>query len=115
MWETLRNPEAILNSLWKQSQFSGYKFERLYRILLNEKMFHVAYQRIYAKTGNMTAGSDDSTIDSMSLSRIKKIIDALQNESYQPHPSRRIYILKKNGKKRPLGIPKLLSYYFYYS
>lgn len=68
-------------------------------------MFHVAYQRIYAKTGNMTAGSDDSTIDSMSLSRIKKIIDALQNESYQPHPSRRIYILKKNGKKRPLGIP----------
>lgn len=68
-------------------------------------MFHVAYQRIYAKTGNMTAGSDDSTIDRMSLSRINKIIDALRNESYQPHPSRRIYIVKRNGKKRPLGIP----------
>ena len=68
-------------------------------------MFHAAYQRIYAKAGNMTPGSDGATIDDMSLTRIKGLIDALRNESYQPYPSRRVYISKKNGKKRPLGIP----------
>lgn len=35
-----------------------YKYERLYRILFNEQMFYVAYQRIYANPGNMTPGSD---------------------------------------------------------
>jgi group II intron reverse transcriptase/maturase len=68
-------------------------------------MFHVAYQRIYAKPGNMTPGSDGKTIDKMSLTRIEKLINSLKDESYQPQPSRRVYIPKKNGKKRPLGVP----------
>lgn len=41
----------------------------------------------------------------MSISRIEKLINSLKDESYQPIPSRRVYIPKKNGKKRPLGIP----------
>ncbi|KAA6322833.1 Group II intron-encoded protein LtrA, partial [termite gut metagenome] len=45
------------------------------------------------------------TIDGMSIDRIKQLIDSLKNESYQPNPSKRTYIPKKNGKKRPLGIP----------
>lgn len=68
-------------------------------------MFAVAYQRIYAKQGNMTPGTDGKTIDEMSLERIERLIVSLKDESYQPHPARRVYIPKKNGKKRPLGIP----------
>lgn len=106
MCETLkRSPERVLNSLMKQSKVSGYKFERLYRILFKEEMFYVAYQRIYAKAGNMTKGSDGKTADQMSILRIEHLIEKLRDESYQPHPSRRTYIPKKNGKKRPLGIP----------
>lgn len=101
----MRNPQRVLNSLTEHSKSSNYKFERLYRILFNEEMFYVAYERIYAKPGNMTAGSDGETIDGMSLSRIEKLIASLKDESYQPQPSRRVYIPKKNGKKRPLGIP----------
>ena len=65
----------------------------------------LAYQNIYASQGNMTKGSDGKTIDAMSLSRIDGIIASLKDESYQPQPSRRTYIPKKNGKMRPLGIP----------
>jgi group II intron reverse transcriptase/maturase len=68
-------------------------------------MYYVAYQRIYAKPGNMTAGADGQTIDRMSLVRIEKLIASLKDESYQPQPSKRVYIPKKNGKIRPLGVP----------
>lgn len=101
----MRNPETILNNLVKHSSVSSYKYERLYRILFNEDMFSVAYQRIYAKQGNMTPGTDGKTVDQMSIQRIEKLIESLKTEAYQPKPARRVYIPKKNGKERPLGIP----------
>jgi group II intron reverse transcriptase/maturase len=101
----MRNPEKVLNSLTGHSTDSGYKFERLYRILFNEEMYFAAYQKIYKKAGSMTEGADGSTLDGMSTNRIKQIICSLKDESYQPAPSRRAYIPKKDGKKRPLGIP----------
>lgn len=103
----MRNPETILNSLSAHSNDVHYKYERLYRILFNEQMFYVAYQRIYAKPGNMTPGSNGKTIDGMSIERIGHLIAALKDESYMPIPARRVYIPKKNGKKRPLGIPSI--------
>jgi len=101
----MRNSVRVLDGLSKHSPQVSYKYERLYRILFNEDMFHVAYQRIYAKEGNMTQGSDGKTIDGMSLTRITDLIDLLRDETYQPQPARRTYIPKKNGKMRPLGIP----------
>ena len=54
----------------------------------------------------MTAGTDGETIDGMSIQRIDALIASLKDESYQPQPSRRTYIRKKDGiRKRPLGIP----------
>lgn len=45
----MRNSEKVLNGLSKHSLQVNYKFNRLYRILFNEEMYYVAYQRIYAK------------------------------------------------------------------
>ena len=101
----MEKSERVLKALSDHSQSSDYKYERLYRYLFSEEMFAVAYQRIYAKQGNMTPGTDGKTIDGMSLERIERLIVSLKDESYQPHPARRVYIPKKNGKKRPLGIP----------
>lgn len=103
--DIMRSPEYVLNSLTEHSENLNYKFERLYRIFFNEEMYYVAYQRIYAKPGNMTAGADGKTIDQMSLNRIEQLITSLKDESYQPQPSKRVYIPKKNGKMRPLGVP----------
>ena len=101
----MEKSERVLKALSDHSQSSDYKYERLYRYLFSEEMLAVAYQRIYAKQGNMTPGTDGKTIDEMSLERIERLIVSLKDESYQPHPARRVYIPKKNGKKRPLGIP----------
>ena len=101
----MRNPINLLSSLKTHSSDRSYTFERLYRNLYNRELFALAYQNIYASQGNMTKGTDGKTIDAMSLNRIDGIIASLKDESYQPQPSRRTYIPKKNGKMRPLGIP----------
>lgn len=105
MREALRNPVEVLNSLSNQACKEGYRYERLYRNLYNVEFFLLAYQNIYASEGNMTAGTDGQTIDGMGVARIETLIARLKDHSYQPHPARRTYINKKNGKKRPLGIP----------
>ena len=101
----MRSPERVLNSLNEHSKDSSYKFERLYRLPFNEELFYVAYQKIASNGGSTTKGSDGRSIDEMSLARIETLIASLKDESYQPHPSRRVHIPKKNGKTRPLGIP----------
>lgn len=101
----MRNPINVLNSLQQHSSEKSYTYERLYRNLYNRDFYLLAYQNIYASEGNMTKGTDGKTIDAMSLERIDKLIESLKSEKYQPNPSRRTYIPKKNGKMRPLGIP----------
>lgn len=101
----MRNPTTVLDSL--NDKDNKYVYHRLYRNLFNKEFFLMAYNNIYAKEGNMTEGSDNNTIDGMSMVRIDNIIEQLKDESYQPKPARRVYIPKKNGKKRPLGIPSI--------
>ena len=95
----------ILNSLTSHSKDQNYAYQRIYRLLYNPEMYYIAYQNIYAKQGNMTRGADNKTIDEMSIDRIERLIKHLKDESYKPKAARRTYIPKKNGKKRPLGIP----------
>lgn len=101
----MRNPINVLSSLQQHSSKKSYTYERLYRNLYNRDFYLLAYQNIYANEGNMTKGTDGKTIDAMSLKRIDKLIESLKSERYQPNPSRRTYIPKKNGTVRPLGIP----------
>lgn len=77
----------------------------MYRNLFNPQFYLLAYQHIYVNHGSMTPGIDGTTMDGMGMERINSIIEKLRDHSYQPTPVRRQYIPKKNGKKRPLGIP----------
>ena len=78
--------------------------ERVYRLLYNSNLYLMAYGKIYQNNGAMTAGVNGETADGMSLAKIYAIIDKLRYERYSWHPARRIYIAKKDGKQRPLGI-----------
>ena len=100
----MRNPNNVLNSLSKHSNHKEYKYERVYRLLFNEEMYYTAYQKIYAKEGNMTKGSDERTIDNMSLKRIENLIVSLKDESYQAKPARVIkeVIKRENAEMNTL-------------
>jgi len=101
----LRNPVFVLNSLQEKACAAGYQYERLYRNLYNPEFYLLAYKNIAVSKGSMTAGADRTTLDGMSLERIDRLIAKLKDHSYQPCPARRVYIAKKNSKKkRPLGI-----------
>ena len=75
---TMRNPENVLNSLQKHSNSKDYTYNRLYRNIFNRNLFLQAYQNIYSKQGNMTAGTDGKTIDAMSIERIDRITNAME-------------------------------------
>lgn len=83
----------------------GEIFTRLYRYLLRPDIYYVAYSHLYANNGAATKGIVNDTADGFSERKVVKIIQSLTNGTYQPAPVKRTYIEKKNGKKRPLGIP----------
>jgi len=102
----MQKAETVLSILKQKSkQDESYVYDRIYRNFFNEDFFMRAYQKIHAKQGNMTPGSDGKTIDGFSKKQIADLIKLLKEERYQPKPVRRTHIPKKNGKMRPLGIP----------
>ena len=80
-------------------------FTRLYRYLLREDIYMKAYNNLYANSGASTKGTDNDTADGFSNEYVQRIINELANLSYEPKPVRRVYIPKRNGSVRPLGIP----------
>ncbi|HEU5375335.1 MAG TPA: reverse transcriptase domain-containing protein [Ktedonobacteraceae bacterium] len=83
----------------------GLPLKRVYRQLFNHNLYLSAYGKIYRNAGATTKGVTDETVDAMSLEKIEQIIEMLRREHYRWQPAKRVYILKRNGKKRPLGLP----------
>jgi group II intron reverse transcriptase/maturase len=100
----MQGAETVLSIIRERGR-RGLPLERLYRQLFNKELFLLAYGRIYSNQGAMTPGVTTETVDGMSLAKIDTIIEALRSESYRWSPARRVYTPKKNGKKRPLGMP----------
>jgi len=100
----MQSAETVLGVLRERGR-RDLPCDELYRQLFNPQLYLLAYGRIYANKGAMTAGVTEETADGMSMRKIGRIIDAMRHERYRFHPVKRIYIPKKNGRKRPLGLP----------
>jgi group II intron reverse transcriptase/maturase len=83
----------------------GLPCTQLYRQMFNRDLYLTAYGNIYSNQGAMTPGASEETADGMSEGKIEQIIGLMRNERYRFSPARRIYIPKKNGRLRPLGLP----------
>lgn len=100
----MQNAETVLSVLRERGR-RGLPCDELYRQLFNPQLYLLAYGRLYSNQGAMTPGVDGETVDGMSEAKIGRIIGALRHERYRFRPAKRVYIPKKNGKKRPLGLP----------
>ena len=83
----------------------GLPCTQLYRQMFNRELYLTAYGNIYSNQGAMTPGANEETADGMSEEKIEQIIGLMRQEKYRFAPARRVYIPKKNGKLRPLGMP----------
>lgn len=85
------------------------RFHALYDKIYREDILLKAWKQVKANKG--TGGIDDvyieDVVDYGEAKFIKEIRQELIENSYKPKPVKRVYIPKKDGKKRPLGIPIL--------
>jgi group II intron reverse transcriptase/maturase len=100
----MQTAEVVLNVLRERGR-KGLPCEQLYRQLFNKDVYYLAYGNIYSNKGSMTPGASEETADGMSEEKIEQIIGLMRQEKYRFSPARRVYIPKKNGKLRPLGMP----------
>ncbi|MCA1703555.1 MAG: maturase, partial [Actinobacteria bacterium] len=100
----MRTAEAVLGVIRVRGT-RGLILEDVYRQLFNPDLYLRAYGRIYRNDGAMTPGATAETVDGMSREKIAAIIEQLRGERYRWTPVRRVYIPKKKGGSRPLGVP----------
>lgn len=85
------------------------RFHALYDKVYREDILLEAWKRVKAKKGS--GGVDEVTInDIISYGEEKFILEIqeeLMNSKYHPKPVKRVYIPKKDGSQRPLGIPTI--------
>src|SRR5216684_182625 len=100
----MQKAEVVLAVLRERGR-KGLPCEELYRQMFNKDLYLLAYGRIYSNKGAMTPGAGSETADGMSEAEIDRITGLMRQERYRFAPARRVYIPKKNGKLRPLGLP----------
>lgn len=82
------------------------KWHSLYGQVLQDRKLTEAWEQVKANKGS--GGIDEVTLEMFGANREENIMSLLQelkDKEYRPAPVKRIYIPKKNGDKRPLGIP----------
>jgi group II intron reverse transcriptase/maturase len=85
-----------------------------------DRRFHALYDKVYrsdvlafayecCKANGGAAGVDGQSFERIGEYGVERWLDELAQElkerAYRPHPVRRVYIPKLDGKQRPLGVP----------
>jgi group II intron reverse transcriptase/maturase len=96
---------AVVLGVLRERGRKGLPLTQLYRQMRNRDLYLTAYGNIYSNKGAMTPGATEETADGMSEDKIDQIIELMRHERYRFSPARRVYIPKRNGKLRPLGLP----------
>lgn len=84
------------------------KYHSLYGQLLQDRVLMNAWKKVKANRGS--GGIDGVTIKEYAKNEQENVLELLEKlkaKEYKPTPVRRVYIPKKDDKKRPLGIPTL--------
>jgi len=89
------------------------RHKRLYRLICDKAWLRAGLDSVLFNKGSSTPGLDGVTkgnIDAQQDGRdrlAEQLHQELRTGTYRPHPVKRVYIPKANGKLRPLGIATL--------
>ena len=102
--------KQTLDFLYEKSK-EGIAFTGLVEAMVNEVTIVTAIHNIKSNKGSKTAGVDQIKMDRYLQMPREELIALIRDSfsNYRPKPARRVYIPKKNGKQRPLGIPTVLD------
>ena len=81
------------------------RFDKLYRLVCHRQWLESARDTISANKGFNTPGADGMRGKDLDTDRLDKLAEHLRTGTYTPTPVRRVFIPKRNGKLRPLGLP----------
>ncbi len=89
-----------------------HQFEHLYRLICREDWINAALLSVLSNQGAKTAGIDGITKKTLNSNTaqaefVRELQEQLRSKQFRPLPVRRVYIPKKDGKQRPLGIPTI--------
>lgn len=102
--ECVRRLQVRIAKAWSEGRYK--KAKNLQRLLLKSYYARMlAIRRVTTNKGSKTPGIDN--IIWKSPQSKMKAVDQLGKGNYTPIPLKRRYIPKKDGKKRPLGIPSM--------
>ena len=95
------NNNQILDQMVKSKyNKTTKKYHKLIDIILDTDFLEKCYFRIRSKPGNSTPSADGETLDGINLNWFQKISNQIKDGTYEPKPSRVVYVPKKNGKEK---------------
>ena len=105
--QSVQKLQTVLHDKAKESP--DRRFHALYDKVYRRDVLTFAYQCCKANGG--AAGVDGQSFERIEEYGVERWLDELTKElkdrTYQPHPVRRVYIPKPDGKQRPLGVPTI--------
>src|SRR5579863_2636321 len=111
MPETAKNPDEKVRQLQRKlyvcaKQSRTRRFHALYDRIYRSDVLWEEWRRVRSNRG--AAGVDEETIQAIEQRGVEGFLAemqaALRTGRYRPHPVRRRYVPKGEGKQRPLGI-----------
>ena len=111
MLTTPENIRTLQRKLYlKAKRERACRFHALYDKVYRADILSHAYNLVRANKGR--AGIDGVTFEAIEEGEgisafVAELMEALKNKTYKPDPVKRVMIPKKDGSKRPLGIPTI--------
>ncbi len=87
------------------ASYPDKRFGKLYRLICHPEWLMKALDAIRSNKGFNTPGTDGVRGEDLEQEQIEQLAEKLRTGTYQPTPVRRVYIPKRTGKLRPLGLP----------